>query len=116
MENSIYSFWAKIKSIINGESGRLAELAGFFVIGFLVGFLFKHIGKTVLLLTLYILGALWLLSYFNIIVINLNLLNSLGFNSAYIHSYAIEAINWVKSHIAESIGLAAGFISAKILA
>lgn len=121
MNLDMHSGWENFKSFISrpiksGQGlGEFAELAWFFILGFIIGFLFKYLGRLVLFGALAIVGSLWALSYFNLIVINMPMINDLGLNTSYIQNTLYEIIDWVRSHLLESLGLLAGFISAKIL-
>lgn len=96
--------------------GDFADLSWFFIIGFISGFLFKYLGKTVLLAGIMLFGILWILSYFHIVFFNMPLINDLfGLNSISLKDYINLGSFWLKNHIAESLVFLAGFISAKIV-
>lgn len=95
--------------------GDFADLSWFFIVGFISGFLFKHLGKTVLLAGIILFGILWILSYFNIVFVNMPLINDLfGLNSVSLKDYINVGSIWLKTHISEALVFLAGFISAKI--
>ena len=90
------------------------EMAGYLVVGFIVGFLVKHAGRLFFLLLLGAGLAFWILNYFEIITVHYTILkNVLGVSADMtMQDFFTLSAGWIRSHIIESLAALFGFILA----
>ena len=111
------SFWTDLQKkweSFNKPANWYVELAGYLIAGFVVGFLVKHAGRLFFWLLLGAVLSLWALQVLQVISIDYSILKSLFGLSA--HTSVADIFNhwveWVKSHVIESVAAVLGFILA----
>lgn len=101
-----------IKQKVNNfdkPSGWFMTLGIFLVIGFISGFLLKHLSRYVFWVIIGGAIALWILNLLNVVAIDYNALKSLMGGSDLSFSYISS---WVNNHVAEFISLILGIFLA----
>ena len=90
------------------------ELGGFFIAGFIVGFLLKHGGRFFFLLLLGAGLALWALDSLQLVTIHYTVMKTLfGLSSDTSMHDALQMLSaWIRSHVIESLAALFGFVIA----
>jgi uncharacterized membrane protein (Fun14 family) len=90
------------------------EVGGYFIVGFIFGFLVKYGGKLFFLLLLGALLALWALDYMQLVTVHYTALKStLGLSpETTMTDFVGQLSYWLKNHIVESLAAFFGFILA----
>jgi hypothetical protein len=90
------------------------EIAGFLIVGFIIGFLVKYGGKLFFLLVLGALLAFWVLDYMQLVTVHYTALKSTFGISAdtTLQDLVTQSGAWIKDHILESLAAFFGFVLA----
>ncbi len=107
-------FTGWLESTFNKPASWYVEIAGYLIVGFIVGFLVKHAGRLFFLLLLGAAVALWALDYLQGITFHYTMLrNVLGVTTdVTLRDFFTLSAAWLRSHIIEFLAALFGFIIA----
>jgi uncharacterized membrane protein (Fun14 family) len=111
-------FFETVTKTFDKPASWYVEMAGFLIAGFIFGFLLKYGGRLFFFLLVGAALALWTLDYLNVLTINYTVLRSvLGLSSdSTLQGIIHNSIEWVRTHVIESLAAFFGLVLAWKLA
>lgn len=106
------SLLQSLRTEMNGYPGWLVDGGIGFCIGLLLGFIIRNFGTIVLIVFATLIGGLWLLDSFGLIVVKAQEIKAmLGFAQAHDIRTSFEMVKvWSREHYSAAIGGGVGFI------